>query len=101
MSLETALALASAAEEGVAVSQRAGHVLPRDGEQRQLSPRELEVARLVAQGMTSRQIGVALFITEGTAALHVKHILAKLGFISRAQVAAWAVEQGFASSHLR
>lgn len=51
------------------------------------------MALLVARGMTSRQIGAALFITEGTAALHVKHILAKLEFTSRAQVAAWAVER--------
>ena len=35
-----------------------------------------------------------LVIAEGTAALHVKHILAKLDFASRAQVAAWAVQQG-------
>jgi non-specific serine/threonine protein kinase len=55
------------------------------------------VAALVACGLTSRQIGERLFITEGTAALHVKHILAKLGFTSRAQVAAWAVEQRLAT----
>jgi non-specific serine/threonine protein kinase len=59
-----------------------------------LTPREREVAALVAQGMTNRQIGAALFITEGTARLHVKHILQKLGFNTRAQVAVWTVEQG-------
>src|SRR5579884_465818 len=59
-----------------------------------LTPREREVATLVAQGLTNRQIGARLFITEGTARLHVKHILSKLGFTSRAQIAAWAVSRG-------
>ncbi len=62
----------------------------------ELTPREREVAALVAQGLTSREIGGALVITEGTARLHVKHIIRKLGFSSRAQVAAWAVAQGLA-----
>jgi non-specific serine/threonine protein kinase len=56
-----------------------------------LTRREREVALLVAQGLTNREIGARLFITEGTARLHVKHILHKLGFTSRAQVAAWTV----------
>ncbi len=56
-----------------------------------LTRREREVALLIAQGLTNREIGARLFITEGTARLHVKHILHKLGFTSRAQVAAWAV----------
>jgi DNA-binding NarL/FixJ family response regulator len=59
-----------------------------------LSPRELEVAALVARGMTNRQIAEELVITEGTAANHVKHILARLVFDSRVQIAAWAVERG-------
>jgi DNA-binding NarL/FixJ family response regulator len=59
-----------------------------------LSRRELEVVRLVARGMTNRQIAKELVITEGTAANHVKHILARLVLDSRVQVAAWAVEHG-------
>ncbi|MGI8825752.1 MAG: LuxR C-terminal-related transcriptional regulator [Chloroflexota bacterium] len=66
----------------------------------ELTPREREVAALVAQGLTNRQIGAALFITEGTARLHVKHILQKLGFTSRAQVAGWMVAQGLAAAPL-
>jgi len=62
-----------------------------------LTAREREVAVLVAKGLTNRQIGGALFITEGTARLHVKHILAKLAFASRSQVAAWAVKEGLAT----
>lgn len=59
-----------------------------------LTAREREVAILVARGFTNRQIAEALVITEGTAGSHLEHILAKLGFRSRAQVAAWAVAQG-------
>jgi non-specific serine/threonine protein kinase len=54
-----------------------------------LSPREREVAALVAQGYTNQQIGARLVITEATAAKHVEHILEKLGFTSRVQIAAW------------
>lgn len=59
-----------------------------------LSPRECEVALLVARGLTNRQIAGELVITEWTADSHVRHILSKLGVRSRAQVAAWATEQG-------
>ena len=59
-----------------------------------LSPRELEVAALVARGMTNRQIAAELAITEGTAANHVKHILARLVLDSRVQIATWAIERG-------
>jgi len=55
-----------------------------------LSPRELEVARLVARGLTNKQIGEALFVSERTAENHVQHILVKLGFSNRSQIAAWA-----------
>ncbi|MCC7371953.1 MAG: tetratricopeptide repeat protein [Chloroflexi bacterium] len=57
-----------------------------------LTHREQEVAVLISQGLTNRQIAERLVITEGTAANHVYHILAKLELKSRAQVAAWAVE---------
>ena len=55
-----------------------------------LSPRELEVARLVAQGLTNKQIGQTLYVSERTAENHVQHILTKLGFSNRSQIAAWA-----------
>jgi predicted ATPase/DNA-binding CsgD family transcriptional regulator len=59
-----------------------------------LTRRELEVAALVARGLTNRQIAAELVITEGTAANHVKHILARLVLDSRVQIAAWAIERG-------
>ncbi len=54
-----------------------------------LTPRELQVARLVREGLTDRNIAGRLFITRRTAEWHVKQILNKLGFNSRSQVAAW------------
>lgn len=59
-----------------------------------LSRRESEVAVLVARGMTNREIAEKLVITEGTANLHVKHILTKLGLNTRTQVAIWAMRAG-------
>ncbi len=54
-----------------------------------LGKRELEVARLVADGLSNKQIAARLFISDRTAATHVGNILNKLGFNSRAQVATW------------
>jgi non-specific serine/threonine protein kinase len=54
-----------------------------------LSPREMQVARLVAEGCSNKQIASRLVISQRTAEGHVDHILTKLGFTSRAQVAAW------------
>jgi non-specific serine/threonine protein kinase len=59
-----------------------------------LTQREVDVAHLIAQGRTNRQIAEALVISEGTAAVHVKHILNKLDLESRTQVAAWAIRSG-------
>jgi predicted ATPase/DNA-binding CsgD family transcriptional regulator len=69
-------------------------VLPADTDGVSLSPRQLEVAALIARGLTNRQIADELVITEGTAANHVKAILAGLGLESRVQVAVWAIERG-------
>jgi DNA-binding CsgD family transcriptional regulator len=54
-----------------------------------LGRREADVARLVADGLTNKQIGTRLFISERTVDSHVRSILTKLGFSSRAQIAAW------------
>jgi DNA-binding CsgD family transcriptional regulator len=59
-----------------------------------LSRREREVAVLVARGLTNREIARTLVVSERTAENHVQHILAKLGFGTRAQIAAWAVSGG-------
>jgi DNA-binding NarL/FixJ family response regulator len=62
-----------------------------DGE---LTPREREVASLIAEGLTNGQLAERLYISPKTAAVHVSNILMKLGLGGRAEVAAWAVRQG-------
>ncbi|WP_137725332.1 ATP-binding protein [Prescottella subtropica] len=59
-----------------------------------LTRRERQVADLVAQGMTNRAIAETLVISPRTAEGHVERVLAKLGFGSRTQIAAWVVEHG-------
>jgi predicted ATPase/DNA-binding NarL/FixJ family response regulator len=58
-----------------------------------LTPRERQVAALVATGRTNRQIGRTLGISEKTAEVHLHHVMSKLDARSRAEVAAWAVAQ--------
>ncbi|HEY3228567.1 MAG TPA: tetratricopeptide repeat protein [Roseiflexaceae bacterium] len=74
-------------------------LLPREAAKRAfggLTARECEVAALIAQGKTSREIAALLVVSERTAEVHVSNILGKLGFTSRAQIAAWAVERRLA-----
>ena len=59
-----------------------------------LTEREREVAALIAQGHTDRQIAEALVLSKRTVSTHVTNILNKLSFSSRTQVAAWAAEKG-------
>ena len=59
-----------------------------------LTEREAEVARLIAQGHSNKQIAEVLVVTEGTAANHVHNVLGKLELSNRAQVAAWVREHG-------
>ena len=58
-----------------------------------LSRREDEVAALVAEGLTDREIAARLVISQRTAESHVQHILAKLGFRSRTQIATWVTRR--------
>ncbi|WP_040826076.1 protein kinase domain-containing protein [Nocardia jiangxiensis] len=57
-----------------------------------LTNRERQVADLVAQGLSNKQIAAKLVISQRTAQGHVEHILAKLGFNSRVQIAAWVID---------
>jgi DNA-binding NarL/FixJ family response regulator len=82
--LARALGMAAYADRtGTLVAQLDG-----GGRPAALSPREAEVARLVAEGLTNRQIAERLVISERTAQNHVQHILTKLGFTTRSQIAA-------------
>lgn len=58
-----------------------------------LTKREREVAGLLAQGLTNREIAERLTLSVRTAESHVEQIRSKLGFHTRAQIAAWAIEQ--------
>jgi predicted ATPase/DNA-binding NarL/FixJ family response regulator len=76
-----------------AAIDRALSIKPRspNGRRPALTPREREVMLLASQGLSNRQIGQALVITEGTARVHVERVLGKLELHSRAQLAAWAL----------
>jgi DNA-binding CsgD family transcriptional regulator/tetratricopeptide (TPR) repeat protein len=58
-----------------------------------LTGRERQIAGLMASGLTNREIAAELIISEGTVEVHVKHILGKLGFKSRSEVAGWFARQ--------
>jgi len=60
-----------------------------NGQMAMLGRREADVARLVADGLSNKEIGGRLFISERTVDSHVRSILNKLGFNSRSQIAAW------------
>ncbi|WP_029211120.1 response regulator [Arsenicicoccus bolidensis] len=62
----------------------------------QLSQREMDTLKLVARGMSNREIGRALSITEGTVKNHVHNALHKLGLDTRIQAAAYMVRSGYA-----
>jgi DNA-binding CsgD family transcriptional regulator len=60
----------------------------------ELTPREREVAALLAEGLSNAGLAERLYISPRTAAVHVSNILAKLGMRSRTEVAAWATREG-------
>jgi len=62
---------------------------PERGDAGVLRQRETDVARLLADGLTNKEIGARLFISERTVESHVRNILNKLGFNSGAQIAGW------------
>ncbi len=98
-----ARAFEAARQEGAAMSfdaaadfalgERAEATAPPVRSGGKLTKRERQVADLVARGLTNRAIAARLVISPRTADGHVEHILTKLGFTSRAQIAAWAAEQ--------
>jgi predicted ATPase/DNA-binding CsgD family transcriptional regulator len=109
--LETKDELPTEASESVANREDASSALPPDAFSSPPSPplsprralqqqfggltsREREVARLVAQGKSNRAIANELIVGISTVEAHISHIFTKLGFSSRAQIAAWAVDKG-------
>jgi non-specific serine/threonine protein kinase len=94
LGFEAAASMALEPDSTELLAERVPRRVPGDP----LSPREHEVAVLIARGLTNRQIAEALAITEGTAGLHVVHILNKLGLDNRSQIAFWAVDRGLIAS---
>ena len=83
------VAAAALEDEGAAAAARPAPAVAAAGDAFELSARELEVARLVADGLSNPAIASALFISVATVKTHVSHILAKLGLDSRTQLARW------------
>jgi non-specific serine/threonine protein kinase len=67
---------------------------PPQGSRPALTRREAEVAALAARGLTNKDIAARLFLSVRTVEVHVDHVLTKLGFRTRTQLAAWAYEEG-------
>jgi len=81
-----------------ALEERPGERRPRAGSRQPedtagLTRREREIAELVADGLTNKDIAARLTIAQRTAEGHVEKVLARLGFSSRAQIAAWVAAQ--------
>jgi pyruvate/2-oxoglutarate dehydrogenase complex dihydrolipoamide acyltransferase (E2) component len=68
-------------------------VAQREATQGPLTRREREIAELITRGLSNKEIAGTLVISQRTAEGHVEHILTKLGFTSRAQIAAWVAER--------
>ena len=85
-------------ERSKAITQGTQRAPNRTDPAGQLSTREREVAILVAQGLSNRDIAERLVVSERTAENHVQRLLNRLGLRSRTQVATWAVRQGLAEA---
>jgi predicted ATPase/DNA-binding CsgD family transcriptional regulator len=79
---------------GLALGEPAPVQVPHHSRSGPLAQREAQVARLVADGLTNKQIGARLFISERTVENHIRNIMNKLGFSSRAQIAGWIAASG-------
>src|SRR5688572_20335204 len=58
-----------------------------------LTRRQLEIAQLIAQGLTNSQIATRIVVSRGTVGNHIGHMLRRLGVKNRAQIAAWATQR--------
>ena len=91
---ELAAAIKAAKDGKMTLSPEAAQALVRANQQAEeteiLTERELEVLRLLAEGLTNRQIGQRLFLSPNTVRIHTSNIYSKLGVSSRTQAAAQA-----------
>ena len=82
---------------GIVAPRRRGRAAPSAGGFKSggLTAREVEIAKLITQGRSNREIAARLLITERTVTTHISHIFNRLGFITRTQIAAWVAGQGW------
>lgn len=73
-----------------AIASRLAERMPRS----ELTPREMEVLKLIVKGMTNKEIAAALDITEGTVKIHINNVLSKLGVSDRTKAATTALQRG-------
>jgi DNA-binding CsgD family transcriptional regulator len=78
-----------------AIGASSGSAAPPD----QLSAREVQILQLVARGLSNRQIGLELFISEHTAANHIRSILRKTGCANRTEAASYAHRHDLVGAH--
>ncbi len=96
------VALNAIVREGIYVDPRISNVLLRRRIDRTwldveaLSPREIEIVRLIAQGLSNKEISQALMLADKTVKNHVSNIFSKLNCTARTQVAIYAIRQGLA-----
>jgi non-specific serine/threonine protein kinase len=100
MGLYRAIEYALSAEDTTTTAPRALDRKPADARPHYLTPREEEVANLVAKGLTNRQIAARLIISEATVETHLARIFKKLGLQSRTQLSVWMNERGLSPSNL-
>jgi len=88
-------------DEAAALLRRLGDGPAPAGGPAPLTPREREVAALLADGLSNGEIARRLYISTKTASVHVSNILAKLDMTSRTEVATWAVRTGLVPPEVR
>jgi DNA-binding NarL/FixJ family response regulator len=91
---ETEVPRSGAPRSGAPEGAGRGRELLKAGQTEVLTPREVEVLRLLSQGQTNPQIAKNLMISRGTVKIHVQHIISKLGVSDRTQAAVRAIELG-------
>jgi two-component system, NarL family, response regulator len=93
---EIADAVRTVAQGGTYLPARLAHKLAAVMFRTELTERELAVLRLMCEGKANKEIGAALFISEGTVKTHVKNLFAKLDVNSRSEAVAAAIRRGLA-----
>jgi DNA-binding NarL/FixJ family response regulator len=95
----SALLLREFARQANALEERAAADLPGAPPGPELTPREREILVLVADGLTYKEVGAALNLSESTVKYHMGEILQRLHLKNRAQVVAYALRSGLAKGH--